>query len=1401
MRIIDFKSTGEFLNSIRRHAIKKDIHYIAISILLIAQQTGFIFSQELSEIYFMHELDEQKRIGTIMSQESSFNKISSYFDVKKHLRRLATTWLLLVFLLILLALCTLVLVVARFDILKKILGIDRSRQRKYIISLLSFIILNYDIFFFMINLLAINSFICRTIFLEQIISTEDSYLEQASSDNSQHYVEENKYVIENMIPQSVSSISNNIACLSLNHLLLGVLSTGIILGNFAIKLAASRMMKYVPSREIFFSKVGDADLFHDFVLVIIITSNSALVRYTTENYLIFRLQFYSYLALLSAAYFVNYLFRPFLNSFQHNLKSFQILYLLMLTFFSILVRESNLQFIRTEVITIISMMLGMTVLLKFNSNFSRIRFAELFIEIKGVKSISEKKIIMIYYLLIEHIDSLIRNEFESGQVKLSNPEIIIFIEFMFKEHKKTCQSLNCFCNEPEIFRSVHKLGFLDKKLSNKDIIDIMLLLENLLHKAVLIANNNSGTVWYCYLYYIINFMGKSYDAFLLIQKKITSNKIGNLDASPEDSALLDNINIAVRENLDAGYLCLRKYPELLNESTIDSRKTTILPHILFLNNFMEYKKRVSKCTTSRRNFLKELQATGNLKVMYSISNSFYDTTKRIHKDYKRLRRFSNGSFGPLLLVHSWYLHFIYQRRQLSIKLQAEYLRKYDRFNLNKIFGGSELIPYEFACIYVGRHKESKQTIRYSTSNLIGRLGYAPSELEGRDLGIIIPQPIRRFHQSFFDNDKNTGRWFMKKDLMKTYPLHKNGYLVRCNIGLRLNCRIDKGIEIIGILQFERNTEYERLAIIDRHCNVTAITESLNQIIPKDGKFSNLNKEFENTINSMNIVVAEKMTKLEKSMDSEYAFLGDNHKHWAIYFGWRRSKTINIISIDHEVIKINLNLSEMIVQLLKEFYYIAKIEPIEDLSQKQDNRIILDTEQKEQSQPIRIQHKLLTSILPKSMEDIKEGSIPDEKGNDEDSNGIGHNKHKYMVGSGENKREMQLVSRMTKYVFSREYKSIKHKISQHLQESVEEHSVSAIAERSLSKVAPGFSSRGVAKIRAGSKIKSSLKNTIKEKKMTMINAKPNEKTKVGQSSGSSITVYSTKDLSTEEIIHNCINPIQVHSPVVVTILMLLFLYMLDAICIRIKIPMQEKTSADLREQLITADIISWIIWSNLYNGYYIDLMRGIKEGKIKNNLVESYDIPDLIEWAHNEYLLPAAYQYEPSKIADMKIRNLTFPSLFAYDDWIGTKMEMDFYELDQVTNQIKWSKIQVSRMESTKILTALSLSFQERNYSILEGEEGYIQTIGEDRNADPDEEFLRRNSNGDVNYKFFLRSLDFYQYLKNVALQNQKYVLYSMLLSTSISICLALGYAVYLLNELLAMRRFYGQIFNLEVSLQ
>ena len=173
-----------------------------------------------------------------------------------------------------------------------------------------------------------------------------------------------------------------------------------------------------------------------------------------------------------------------------------------------------------------------------------------------------KPILELYYLLINHLDLLIMNKIASRKQK-EDKDINIYIEFLIEDHIEHCKKVVCFCRKKDIFLSKNQIGLFHLHFKNSKIVELMHLIEEILRITVETNKESPNSqIFYCYLNFLIEYMGKNILAYKLLMAQVNERTKKNTKDSYtlEESAILDLLEGVNNLNLKEGNLTLLKYP-------------------------------------------------------------------------------------------------------------------------------------------------------------------------------------------------------------------------------------------------------------------------------------------------------------------------------------------------------------------------------------------------------------------------------------------------------------------------------------------------------------------------------------------------------------------------------------------------------------------------------------------------------------------------------------------------------------------------------------------------------------------------------------------------------------------------------------------------------------------------
>ena len=726
------KASAEFFYLLWNNAPTNHQVYITASILLITFQTGFIFSKELSEIYMANTPNSIKTRSSIMNVNSFFNTLSGFFDIVVIARGFSPPTLLFTIFSFLVISLLINFSFHRFDLIKNLVKYKKSVvQTNPFILIFSVLLMNYDIVFFTLSIIGFNSIPCRWILVTRNLRDESDYLQDNSFDHW-YYHRDKIGPDEQRVLVQVSYLNDDVVCYSNSHLMMVLMGSLLLLSNVLLKRVSNKLIGFVPSYKVFASKFGNADLLYDVILMVILVTKTLSFIYFRENYSMIRTIFLLYFFLLSFGYLAVFTRSPFYNYYQHRIKCFQILYLLTLTGFSILVRETNFSLINTEISRVIFMMLTMTLLLRMNDNLSRIDIKTLIEKTKQKKKLVKKReLLTVYYLIINYIKIMLEKDGKGFLTGLSRHDDTAFlINHLLEEHKKGCNKVHCFCRKSKISFMQSSLSSFGDRLEGTMIFEALHLLDEMLLEVVRVYKASNDNLFFCYIHFLAKFMGKPTLAYKLLKGRVDELKITRASQQTQNrhqrievNALLFSLEHVALKNLSDGSLSLLSFKNQLGDYHEKGDQMKILDHILFLNNLEKLKTDIVRAVELKTKFLNDLRETGLLKRSHEFGTKFFAVREQAYKRYWELLAACDKRYAPLQLVFGYFVMNFCQDQELAAKILVSYSNIAEMAtNLHRVFGAPELLDREFTVVSISTEEDSFHEIVYASSNVFKYLG-------------------------------------------------------------------------------------------------------------------------------------------------------------------------------------------------------------------------------------------------------------------------------------------------------------------------------------------------------------------------------------------------------------------------------------------------------------------------------------------------------------------------------------------------------------------------------------------------------------------------------------------------------------------------------------------------------
>lgn len=746
-------STAKFFNTLVKNCENfPRFSLLGAEIMTYVFLTSLVFSNEISGV-----LREENRLHKFLREGSVFNKIGSFLSLRNLVSKLSTLGIFMFYGIILILFFSFYLIFWKYYEIQKILKKSKIDQpvkfstKKKIIRFISFILLNYDLIFLIVNCFCIETFFCQSITQKISILSDSSsnfqYLQQSGISNE--YLKMKKQ--ENQISSElrtikVSYVNTDIGCYTANHSILIFKGVLILFLNFSLKSISSKIASFFPNPKILKSKYGNSDYISEVLFFILTIAKTCHIALKLENKIY---DYYSYISfgLIIGVYWIATKSRNYYCDMANSLKSFKVLYLGILTSIMIILRNITLseQESEKEFPLVFFTFLLIALFAKANHNYHASSIKTLIESTENMRSITSFHILRIAYRILQFCDFEIKNHYKEKKKDMCsfNKESRVMINWMMDKHSSRCYKLECFCKNSKVFKFKNPLIKFDVLDKNKEVFRCMFLLELLFENFV--RNNKrrfDKEILICYYHILLNYLGKittvhcKIHGHLAEMKYFKKKKVDDKTTILEFDAILEQINSLSRENMEMSSLVMRDYKNEMKEILEFENKNktknamrvkfriNVMKHVKYLHSFQETKRLVGIASQLKYKFLKGMSELHfSVEELVNISEKFCRLKKMIYQRFNDLMNISKKKYSPLFNIFGHFALEICEDVKIGNTLLQKFEKCYSRMDLNQVFGTVENARYELVAMYVNAEKSSNlQKIIYTTSNVRKWLG-------------------------------------------------------------------------------------------------------------------------------------------------------------------------------------------------------------------------------------------------------------------------------------------------------------------------------------------------------------------------------------------------------------------------------------------------------------------------------------------------------------------------------------------------------------------------------------------------------------------------------------------------------------------------------------------------------
>lgn len=1209
--------------------------------------------------------------------------------------------------------------------------------------------------------------------------------------------------------------TSNIECYSLDHALVAVLTIIGTAANLALKIVATKLVTFIPDHSFEYAEKGMLENIKTCTYFILLLSQKIVFHLGDGDHESLRLIHIGAIGCLVILLSLQIFLRGFYSQWAVERANIQLCIGIFGLASFLVPLEFNIHITETTYYVLCSILY--TIVFRCGDNYARNRKVAMLrgwsnnrLQLASIYDISE-----VYYYLVELIHTTLADVKDGNQDRRI---CYLFFGKYLQRHKLKCKLLTCPCMKKVVPYEFDPLGVIDRELPIREWLAMCLfvLSDFLKHLSI----QNSSEELSCMLpYFEATYKGQLSSAYSLITNnkhsfQARNKKTNESIISINQARVIDLICESCRDNVRYAELGMSKLIRSKDLITKERNKVDSIEYFEFLDEFQMFKNDISECLDLRVNYLNEILSTGKLIKAHSISEKFSKLCFKINKKYRVLKEKSPVLYSPLMLVYGEFLFFIFQNISQGRKTLIEY-NKIAGFT--KIFLPSIKTDHELCLVYAYLKNNSIGEISYITANLVKMTGFRRELIEDGGIEFLIPEPIKSIHHEFFSAG-NQGSLLQNPNLSENFCNTVNG-IVEIMFNVRHSMSILRGVEFISCICFSETYHNNQILLIDRSGTICSLNQSAKWYFKEGDLVEDYNKELLLRIRTM-----QKFLEITNSQNSNKQKIEDiiatnQIEESVIYYKSQHYLWYEIKSSRGKKFNMRIKFEKKLYRSNFFNFWILRISDVEEIEKNIPEWCEEDQKQSENKTENWEAGKLATCILGQeryqlvvenvekpeqgfTFFEVEKNAIPEEIEKEVELDPIERVKD-YSNTEFNQMREIAQAKIQTKTRVLGKKSLSKAKVPL---------ITSSLAKKSSNKVIPmnyndqqlPHFSKIARKFNRSSFENYEASNNIKDNSWSNLSNSLHDKSKrndgllemnIDTSVKSSMNENDSKINRISVITHSYIVPDRIHFPVVVTSIILFVLLAASILLVLVKVPIQQNTNLEVKEQAITLDFYSKEIWGFTQTLIILERFRFMKEGLMSVVMELRPDKPIRYRLIQNYFrescnLIQQYNLYISDKAARVSNRNL-----FDYSKWSSMEFKIQDYRIDS-TNRVVWS---TDKMDKN---TAISkLSARMRNFCTRDYENDTLPLLGPDRNRDldPEEEFMRRNLIGNPLDNIIQGNIQFGDYLQNLSEKNKNYIIWTLVASLIVSLMIVLILLLYIVQEIKSMHYFYKTIYKIKVN--
>lgn len=623
----------------------------------------------------------------------------------------------------------------------------KSNRQKLVYGVVTFVIMNYNCLFLVLNEICLQTFYCEKIpnpAYYQYQKEQKNYLEYSGLENE--YLETHRHsydFYEDLSTSTTVAIFNhNFTCYRVNHCVIVSITLLIFIMNIILKFTSLKFLRYLPNPKLPNSRYLKNDFISDTLILILTIIKLSFVALELD-YQLYRIYSFISLVVIMGVYFILLKFKTFYSDNFNSLKSLKVLYLLLMSLYSVLMRETRFGSGTIDFPQVFTFLLLISFLVRINKNLNKVGIKSLIKGTEDIKSMPVHIMLTIAYRIFKFCDFEINNYYRPRPKEMGDydKETRLMVIWLLGTHKKKCRKVECFCKESRMFMEKNALlRYECFRTPNNLAFKSIFLLEYLFKKFIKNNKKREDTqLLTCYFHLMLNYLGKVNTTHYMVHDYLSKMKLRKGEGSRilEFDVIIDQLKSLCMENIKRGLLVMRYHEKDFKDSrdfetkkkkskTRFKFKIDVVRHAEYLQSFQKAKDLVKTAIDVKLIFLRGLsEISSNVDELVEVSSNFDFIKKKIYKKFHKLLEKSKRKYSPLFNIFGHFAQEVCQDLRYSAILLSTFEKYFSRMNLNQVFGTVENARYELVVMYVNAEKsENMQQILYTTSNVkkyIGKL--------------------------------------------------------------------------------------------------------------------------------------------------------------------------------------------------------------------------------------------------------------------------------------------------------------------------------------------------------------------------------------------------------------------------------------------------------------------------------------------------------------------------------------------------------------------------------------------------------------------------------------------------------------------------------------------------------